>query len=215
MAVKSKYPIVAEWSAKGMGRAVSRRGDLLTKDKGGTWKLSRVKRGLSIADLERIFTEKGMVRVECRVPENWVPNPIREAEKRDAAARKRIEKRKAQDEAQLAYETALVAALEDSLSHHRDSDPIFDAVLVAYLRDCVIAHKPPIHRVLDFVYLMARFHSGNGYLGTMMRAEHTLPEDYPYRKQLNALADKVADAAYGDGANLRAAIAWGKALGRN
>ena len=72
-----------------------------------------------------------------------------------------------------------------------------------------------VRRRAQYIWRMALFNSGmdkRGFnLGGAIMADMDLCGD-PWKPELDALADQVADQCYGKGANLRAARRWNQAL---
>lgn len=218
-AYKNSDPyLVAVYSKRGaMLRGVRASGAIVARRNGRHAKLGDIATGLTPRDVftswSNRFADKLDVRValECGEPEASEPIiTAAKAAKRDAARARRAAAAEAKREADRIRE-------RDALGDLSAGDPMLplradDAALDTYAA-LARAKFPAQDPRLAYVIRAARFHGGasSPWLGNLIGADIGLPREYPYKAQLEEIADAVATRAFGS--NLRAAAVWHRALG--
>ena len=213
MAKKSSHNIVLEFKhpERGDAKAYSRKGVVLERAKGGTWKIAgKVKPGLSVANIDKIMiVDKGYVRAggPVYVPADFVFRTEEQAAKETKAKVKRQERARKLEAETLEREARyldlpLVRGLDWNLPNAIE--------LVRYMVNECRAERRPLDTYLNYVYVMARFHGGASSAslhGPIMAGWGVDREDLP---MLDQIADLVAREAFGS--HMRAARVWGRAL---
>lgn len=213
-AFKSSDPflITIETPRGGILRGVRRSGDIVVRSCGRHHVRGRVQPGLSVRD---VLAEWSKFAPEHRVRASTedLDAPIvtqAQADKRERARARRAERSEAAAEARAMREHD---ALGEAARSSPDAPLRADSESVATYADLARINFRPRDTRLAYVVTMARFHGGaaSPNLHAPMAAAFALRRSYPWRAQLDELADSVARRAFGS--DLRAARVWYRALG--
>jgi len=209
------FLITVETPRGGILRGLRRSGDIVVRSFGRHHVRGRVQPGLSIRD---VLAEWSKFAPEYRVRAWNDPStddldaPIvtqAQADRRERARVRRAERADAAAEARAMREhDALGEAARSS-----DAPLLADSASVARYADLARASFRATDARLAYVLTLARWHGGaaSPNLHAPMAAALALRRSYPWRAQLDELADAVARRAFGS--DMRAARVWYRALG--
>lgn len=213
------FLITVETPRGGILRGLRRSGDIVVRSFGRHHVRGRVTPGLSVRDvLAEWVKREEVVRGDARVRAWNDPStddldaPIvtqAQADRRERARVRRAERADAAAEARAMREhDALGEAARSS-----DAPLLADSASVARYADLARASFRATDARLAYVLTLARWHGGaaSPNLHAPMAAALALRRSYPWRAQLDELADAVARRAFGS--DMRAARVWYRALG--
>ena len=192
-------------------RGVRKSGKVMEGTGGAARVLGRIRAGLTPAQIAENYRElfpEHTIHVSLRADE-----PVETAEHAERRKRAKIRRREKAAEkltATLAVEATILGEFPDAALFAG----LGQNVTVSYVAERLRKESPPENGTLRYIYDMARFNAGNGYLGTAIQARWNLPTGYPEDRKaiLDRLADQVAEVL-APGASMNAARAWKRALG--